>query len=189
MKQCANLLSLVLVMAWGITSIAGAQDASELTAEELEALFKKQTTRGLVISPPADVTENAPEAPETEVAEALEYIQLAPDEQVNIKISFDFDSSALGESEKKKLTTLCQVLNAVDVQLFRIVGHTDSSGSADYNQRLSLLRAEEVKRYLVEDCGVAAQRLEAVGVGEAFPFDPTEPTSDDNRRVEFQALS
>ena len=77
----------------------------------------------------------------------------------------------------------------VDVEMFRIVGHTDAAGSASYNERLSLLRAEEVKRHLVSDCGIAETRLQAVGVGEQFPLDKDDPRADVNRRVEFQALS
>jgi OOP family OmpA-OmpF porin len=94
----------------------------------------------------------------------------------------------LRDDQKSKLDTLCQVMNAVDVKLFQIVGHTDSSGSASYNKNLSLLRAQEVKRHLVNECAVDENRLEAIGLGESAPFDTSDPRSDDNRRVEFQAL-
>ncbi|WP_095587990.1 OmpA family protein [Actibacterium ureilyticum] len=168
--------------------------AQELSAEEMEALFKTQKTRGLVIATPSAPAEtaNTPEATAPTVqtgAASTTHIQLPKDEQVNIQISFDFDSAALRADQKPKLETLCQVMQGIDVQLFRIVGHTDAAGSADYNQRLSLLRAEEVKRHLVSDCGIAATRLEAVGVGEQFPFNEQNPRADENRRVEFQALS
>jgi len=109
-------------------------------------------------------------------------------EQVNINVSFDFDSAALRADQKPKLNQLCNALKAADVQMVRILGHTDASGSADYNERLSKLRAEEVKRFLETDCGFPADRMEALGVGERFPYDPTDPAADVNRRVEFQAL-
>lgn len=169
--------------------------AQELSAEELEALFKSQKTRGLVIAPSGaaaatDETRGNPDLPSVETgAASTTHIQLPKDQQVNIQISFDFDSAALRADQKPKLATLCQVMQGIDVQLFRIVGHTDAAGSADYNQRLSLLRAEEVKRHLVGDCGIAATRLEAVGVGEQFPYNEQNPRADENRRVEFQALS
>jgi outer membrane protein OmpA-like peptidoglycan-associated protein len=41
---------------------------------------------------------------------------------------------------------------------------------------------------MVSDCGIDANRLEAVGLGESAPFDATDPRADVNRRVEFQAL-
>lgn len=171
--------------------MAQSSDASSLTEDELESLFKKQKTRGLVLAPTG--TDDAVAAQDdTEVAAkpaAETYVELAPEEQVNIQISFDFDSSALRSDQKPKLATLCKVMQKVDVGVFRVVGHTDSSGSASYNERLSLLRAQEVKRFLVSDCGISETRLEAVGVGEAFPLDKQDPRGDVNRRVEFQALS
>lgn len=172
-----------------VSAIAQTSDASEMSAQELENLFKKQKTRGLVLAPTnqeaaaATGTDTAPETKNTT------YVELAPDEQVNIQISFDFDSASLRDDQKPKLSTLCKVMKSADIGGFRIVGHTDASGSASYNERLSLLRAQEVKRYLSSDCGIEAERLEAVGVGEEFPIDKADPRGDANRRVEFQALS
>ena len=57
----------------------------------------------------------------------------------------------------------------------RIVGHTDASGPAGYNQKLSVLRAEEVQRFFVNDCRIAPDRLQAIGVGEQFPYDDRDP--------------
>lgn len=170
---------------------AQSQDASEMSAEELENLFNKQKTRGLVLVPSNGQAETA-QASATESAEAGDetYVELSPEEQVNIQIKFDFDSSALRDDQKPKLATLCNVMKNVDVEVFRIVGHTDASGSASYNESLSKLRAEEVKRHLVSDeCGIDEKRLQAVGVGEQYPLDKDDPRADVNRRVEFQALS
>jgi OmpA-OmpF porin, OOP family len=164
-----------------------AQDASNLSAEELQALFEQQRTRGLVIVP-ADGTAPAVEGT-AEIAVEPEYTEVAAEAQINFQISFEFDSAALRDGEKAKLTSLCEALNSSDIPLFRIVGHTDAKGSDSYNQGLSLLRAEEVKRFLVNDCGVDAARLEATGVGEAFPFDAADPNAETNRRVEFQVAS
>jgi outer membrane protein OmpA-like peptidoglycan-associated protein len=171
-----------------LAGVATAQstDASELSAEQMEELFQKQKTRGLVLVP---TNQDSAAADSDDAAPDTTYVELAPEEQVNIRISFDYDSSALREDQKPKLATLCEVMQTADVDMFRIVGHTDASGSASYNERLSLLRAQEVKRYLVGDCGIAETRLEAVGVGEQFPLDKADPRADENRRVEFQALS
>jgi len=49
-----------------------------------------------------------------------------------------------------------------------VQGHTDSIGSAAYNQRLSERRADSVARYL-EDLGVRSSRIDAVGYGESQP--------------------
>lgn len=169
-------------------TFAAAQTTSEMTAEEITQAFEKQKTRGLVLVPAngSDTTAST----ETAAVQPAQtkYSQVDKADQVNIKIKFDFDSASLRDDQKSKLDTLCQVMNAVDVKLFQIVGHTDSSGSASYNKSLSLLRAQEVKRHLVNECAVDESRLEAVGLGESAPFNASDPRSDDNRRVEFQAL-
>ena len=183
-------MSFAIAVATAVSAQAQSTDASQLTAEELALLFAQQKTRGLVLAPstpPAELATGT-EALTTEVVESG-YVPLAKEEQVNIQVSFDFDSAALREDQKPKLATLCEVMKAVDVEVFRIVGHTDASGSASYNDRLSKLRAEEVKRHLVNNCGIAEDRLQAEGVGERFLFDEANPRADENRRVEFQALS
>ena len=115
--------------------------------------------------------------------------QLAPELQVNLHIEFGFDSAAISDDQKPKLQTVCMALMAADVGKIRIVGHTDSAGSDAYNETLSVLRAKEVARKLIEDCGLPPSRLETVGMGERFPFNEADPRADENRRVEFQALS
>lgn len=122
-------------------------------------------------------------------AETATLVKMPADLGVNIRIEFAFDSAALDEAQKPKLGKLCNVMKASDIQLFRIIGHTDASGTDDYNERLSRLRAEEVQRFFINDCGIDADRLEAVGLGERFLLENADPDSDQNRRVEFQALS
>lgn len=189
---------MVAILAFGFWAAAQdehaahAQSASttEMTQEEMMQAFQKQKTRGLVIAPTSQSTSASTETTTASVANAPADIATIPvDEQVNINISFDFDSAALREDQKPKLITLCNAVTAADVQVLRIVGHTDSSGSASYNRRLSKLRAEEVKRVLASECGLPLDMLEATGVGEDHPFDAADPRADVNRRVEFQALS
>lgn len=115
--------------------------------------------------------------------------QLAPDLQVNVRIEFAFDSAALSPDQKPRLEQLCRVMKASNIARFRIVGHTDASGSDSYNERLSILRAEEVQRHFVAECGIDPARLESIGLGERFLYDADDPRAAENRRVEFQALS
>ena len=184
-RQVIQGTSITIAAVLALGGMALGQDATDLSAEEIEERFNSQLTRGLVIVPSAGATAE----PAEDAAAPDNYVEIAPEQQINIQVSFDFDSAALRESEKPKLATLCQVMKSTDIQLFRIVGHTDASGSAEYNERLSLLRAEEVKRHMVNDCGLDPARLEALGVGEAYPVDTSNPRSEQNRRVEFQAIS
>jgi outer membrane protein OmpA-like peptidoglycan-associated protein len=136
---------------------------------------------------PVDTPDPTP-LPGVELAAAE--VGILPEElQVNVRISFDYDSATIKDDQKPVLDQMCRVINASDIKLFRIMGHTDSAGSDAYNQELSMSRAEEVKRRLVSDCGVDPARLEPMGLGERFLADPADPTAAENRRVEFQALS
>lgn len=172
-----------------LTLPASAQSNGSQSAEEMAERFKKQKTRGLVIAKPEDVGVTAVVPNKDEQVTKVALPEIPQDEQVNINISFDFDSAALRADQRPKLQTLCQALVAADVKQVRILGHTDSSGSAAYNLHLSTLRAEEVKRFLVSDCNYPEDRLQAIGVGEEQLFDQNNPRGDVNRRVEFQALS
>ena len=185
MKRIETWLSAIAICAFQTVAPVAAQTTDGMTEAEISAAFAKQKTRGLSIVPTVDPAATDATVPAQQVVVA----ELPPEEQVNINISFDFDSSALRADQEPLLVALCNAMKTTDVQLFRIVGHTDSSGSASYNETLSQLRAEEVKRHLESDCGIPADKMEAVGVGARYPFDPENPRADVNRRVEFQALS
>jgi OmpA-OmpF porin, OOP family len=181
----AVALSLALPLPAAGPLSAQSADAGEQSAQEIEQLFQKH--RGLVLAPAAGSTDAGSEG--TTVAASPDYVEIPKEDQVYVTISFDFDSAALRADQKPRLATLCQAMHNVDIEVFRIVGHTDAVGSATYNDRLSLLRAQEVKRHLVNDCGIAEQRLEAVGVGQRHLLNTGDPAAEENRRVEFQAIS
>ena len=65
-------------------------------------------------------------------------------------------------------------------------GYADSSGSEDYNQKLSLKRADAVREYLIKN-GMPAEQITVSGRGEADPAVPTAPNTREpaNRRVEI----
>lgn len=167
-----------------------------VTADDVQIATEVEKTEPAATVPTTDTSSTsevavAEAATETVVkeAESATLVKMPEDLGVNIRIEFAFDSAALDEAQKPKLSKLCNVMKTSDIQLFRIIGHTDASGTDDYNERLSRLRAEEVQRFFVNDCGIEASRLEAVGLGERFLLEDTDPDSDQNRRVEFQALS
>lgn len=182
-------LAAAIVGLCSTTVFAQSEGSGEMTVESLAAAFSNQKTRGLVIVPSAGSTQAAEtETGTTQVAAASQYQELAKEDQINIQISFDFDSASLRADQTPILSTMCEAMKSVDVAMFQIIGHTDSSGSASYNENLSLLRAQEVKRHLVDNCGIEASRLQAIGMGESAPFNSANPRADENRRVEFQAL-
>lgn len=107
---------------------------------------------------------------------------------INIRIVFAYDSASLSQDQTPKLMQMCRVIKAGDIELYRIVGHTDAVGPDSYNEKLSLLRAKEVKRFLVDECAIPEAKLDPIGFGERFLYDANDPRNGLNRRVEFQAL-
>ena len=100
-------------------------------------------------------------------------------------IQFEFASVRLRPESIEVLRNLGKVLNKElkDEKVFVIEGHTDATGSRQYNDVLSDRRAETVKDYLVREMGVLPDRLRIVGKGSSEPADPEHPYAAENRRV------
>jgi outer membrane protein OmpA-like peptidoglycan-associated protein len=97
---------------------------------------------------------------------------------------FDFDSAAVKPGGFDELQRVAEVLNAYPQTTIQIAGHTDSSGSEQYNQTLSERRAEAVKNILV-NYQVVPQRISTIGFGESQPIasNDTAAGRQMNRRV------
>ncbi len=108
-----------------------------------------------------------------------------------ISIYFGFDTAHLTADAAEALSNLGQALQSEDFRevTWLIEGHTDASGSADYNQRLSERRAQSVQRYLVENFGIPQQRLIAIGKGKSEPYLRDQPYASVNRRVRIRPIS
>jgi outer membrane protein OmpA-like peptidoglycan-associated protein len=83
-------------------------------------------------------------------------------------VLFDVDSAALKPGAYSEINRVAQVLNQYPQTSILVAGHTDSSGTEEYNLALSERRAAAVKNALI-DQGVSAVRISPVGYGEAQP--------------------
>jgi OmpA-OmpF porin, OOP family len=102
-------------------------------------------------------------------------------------IAFRFDSADLTELGRGKVHLAAEKLKEKSDMAFVIEGHTDSSGSDQYNQKLGLRRAEIVIKELAA-LGVDPGRMTAASLGESRPLlnQETDWARAVNRRVEFQ---
>ncbi len=102
------------------------------------------------------------------------------------EVSFDYDSASLKPSFYPALNKIANVIREHEKTSVEIVGHTDSRGSEEYNQRLSERRAEAVAEYLIGR-GVDPARITTSGRGESEPrgTNSTEAGRQLNRRVEI----
>lgn len=112
---------------------------------------------------------------------------------VALPIQFEFDSDKFTAGGQRAADDLVKMVRN-DRPLAReitLIGHTDSKGTAEYNDSLSLRRADAVRRFL-QARGVAA-RIEIAGLGKRRPYLPDDPgryneaeRDQMNRRVEFR---
>ncbi len=101
-------------------------------------------------------------------------------------VFFDFDKSNITAQAQKTINDAVAAAKAGNSARVTLTGHTDRSGSEQYNMALSLRRAEAVKANMIKQ-GIPASAIVVIGKGESQPLVPTadgvrEPQ---NRRVEI----
>lgn len=101
-------------------------------------------------------------------------------------VTFDVDRAEIRPDFHDVLDSVALVLEEYEKTLVEVAGHTDSTGSAEYNQALSERRASAVANYL-RGQGIQQQRFLIIGHGESLPIasNDTEQGRRQNRRVEL----
>lgn len=104
-------------------------------------------------------------------------------------ITFKTDSADINAGFYSTLNSVAKVLNKYDNSTVLVLGYTDSTGSAEYNQTLSRQRANAVAAYL-QGQGVKSSRFEIMGLGSSNPIasNSTAEGRQQNRRVEIKII-
>ncbi|WP_299333280.1 OmpA family protein [uncultured Psychroserpens sp.] len=141
------------------------------------------------------VTVGASEEEEVEVSIALDPIEeIVGPETVNLNpIYFDFDKSNITAQAAFELDKLVQIMNKYPDMVINATSHTDSRGSASYNERLSDRRAKTTVQYVISK-GIDKSRISGMGKGENEPkvncgSNCTDEEHQMNRRSEFIIVS
>lgn len=102
-------------------------------------------------------------------------------------VTFDVNSTVVRPGLYAEIDRVANVLNQYRQTLIRVEGHTDSTGSEQYNMDLSRRRAFSVQELLLQR-RVSSSRIEVVGFGETMPVatNATEGGRQLNRRVELK---
>lgn len=177
---------------------AGDNNVTEDQIVRALAPAKKPLTRGLSLGPQAD-----PAAVEAEgkfvqairgratrslsTAEREEIATIAKSKpNIDLEITFDYNSADVSAKSLPSVQALGRALTSPDLKgsTFIVAGHTDAAGSDGYNQDLSERRADAIKRYLMQNYGIAAADLVTVGYGKSKLKDPSQPLAEVNRRVQ-----
>ena len=122
----------------------------------------------------------APPAPPAPVSEKVTFAADA---------FFDYAKSDLKPEAKAKMDDLVCKTQGVNLEVIIAVGHTDSTGNAELNNKLSVARAENVKNYLVSK-GIEKNRVYTEGKGDKQPVadNKTNEGRAKNRRVEIEVV-
>lgn len=107
------------------------------------------------------------------------------------KAHFPVNGHDLSDEAKQQLDSFVEHLKSDDKNVFlEIQGHTDSTGTPEFNMRLGQQRADAVRLYLNEK-GVALNRMSTISYGETQPVEPnsTKDGRSKNRRVVIVVLS
>ncbi|MBW2653487.1 MAG: TolC family outer membrane protein [Deltaproteobacteria bacterium] len=134
-----------------------------------------------------------PEAPGPyilpKVEEKILNIDKTKDEQsIHLDIiNFHFDSAELTDEALELIVPISEQLNDASEFAIEVIGHTDSVGTIEYNQKLSEARAQSVSEELKKS-GVSEDRLTTSGKGELEPVETNETKEGrrKNRRTEFK---
>jgi outer membrane protein OmpA-like peptidoglycan-associated protein len=127
-----------------------------------------------------------------EIEKDIELSKLEVGQKIVLRnIFYDFNKSTLREESIAELDRLERLLTTNPTLRIEISSHTDNIGSAAYNEKLSLSRAESVVDYLVNKKKVSKERLEFKGYGFEQPIAPNDSDQGRqlNRRTEFKILS
>lgn len=133
--------------------------------------------------PGAPVAEAAPVAVAAQPATTTEMFAVSTEEL------FDFDKATLRTEATADLdAAIAKYRGNASLVSMSVVGHTDSTGSDEYNQELSERRAAAVRDYLVSQ-NIDGARISASGRGESSPVASNETAEgrQKNRRVEITA--
>jgi outer membrane protein OmpA-like peptidoglycan-associated protein len=106
-------------------------------------------------------------------------------------IFFDLNKSALLPRSSQTLQDLIALMQQYPSMYIEIRGHTDNQGNSNYNQELSIDRAQSVVNHLILQGQIDRQRLKYIGYGDTQPISSNETLEgrQQNRRVEFRVLS
>lgn len=131
------------------------------------------------ISPPKKKIDTAPMARAVLRGDKIEILE---------NVQFETGSDHILDESHGVLDEVAAILDEhAEIEHIRVEGHTDSQGKPAANQKLSAERAEAVRTYLIENDGIAPERLMAEGFGDTQPIadNDTDEGRAQNRRVEF----
>lgn len=108
---------------------------------------------------------------------------------ISLAIQFAYNSDQVQPGSMQTLASLARAMQSPELSKlrFRLEGHTDGTGAAAYNVKLSEQRAEQVRKVLIAN-NISPSRLVTEGKGASELLNAAEPAAAENRRVRIVSL-
>lgn len=170
----------VLIQARQAEAEAAEQRAEAAQAEAAETKAEAEAAKAAALAAQQRAQELAERVNELEAQQTERGLVLTLGD-----VLFDVDEATLKPGGQRAVTELTTFLNEYPERNVLIEGHTDNTGSDEYNLELSQDRANSVRLALIAN-GIAQTRIRAVGLGEQYPVAGNETSAgrQQNRRVE-----
>jgi OOP family OmpA-OmpF porin len=192
--QCANTLSGTAVDAKGCDLVVDADEDGVLDTDDqcADTPMNTQVDNTGCAMPMADADGDGIDDSVDKCSNTTEGWEVdamgcpvAKDRAFELEVGFKNASNQVTEASMESIDHLGEIMANADELSVRLLGYTDSSGPAAFNQDLSEKRAQSVKNLIVERHDVDASRIEVVGKGEADPIadNRTREGRAQNRRV------
>jgi OOP family OmpA-OmpF porin len=109
-------------------------------------------------------------------------VMLSQTVEIKMNVKFPNNSSIVSRDNFAEIQKVADFMKQFDGTSVTVEGHSDSTGSDEYNKMLSQRRADSVKNILIKEFNIAADRVNAIGYGEERPVA-------DNNTVEGRAAN
>lgn len=125
--------------------------------------------------------------PDNRLEQGLAKVAEPQETAIGVPVKFAFNSAEIRPDYKPQLDAIANGIKMADGINVVVEGHTDAFGPGAYNEKLSLLRANAVKQYLISQHGITESKLLVRGYGESQPINEGDAFAAENRRVQFRA--
>ena len=107
------------------------------------------------------------------------YVMISETKEISMHVVFELNSFKITQESYAEIESVARFMREYPLTDVNIEGHTDDSGSAAYNQKLSQKRADAVAEVLINEYNIESSRVSATGYGESRPL--VENNSSENR--------
>lgn len=174
------------VIATGLVLMPISASAQQVTEKRIVTILGKAQDAAPIIDVEL-LRQEALANPSQNIAALPNWKKVTQLPQMVVELNFKNDSVSIEPQSYRTIGLLADALHHPNLLKYKflVVGHTSSTGDAKHNLQLSQDRANAIRDALATTFDIDPGRLFAVGVGQEYPIEGTDPKAADNRRVQL----